>query len=320
MEINVLGKARRPTFSGKSSGSWSAPSLSDFERAYDGDAGEGGVADRPAAFKRWVAGHSLLGDPGADNFRELCFFPVVSPSGSLNENALAAVLGGRGAQANIPSAAKESAQRMARSLLNSQFDRDLETEQERGWIKALTNSIVSALKTLFVEANMDERRQAILDSGAPWDEETLNALSEEQVEWLHGRLVVQAAPNPEPETNAGTAPATDPDPTPAPDVKALLDECLADLGGLDGLKTKLAQIQANEAQEKAELVARLKANQRCALSEAQLNALDVETLQRIEQSLVPADYRGQGGGPRPNVGEVVVEKLAKPRLFEQEVA
>jgi len=314
MEINVMGKARRPSFSGTSSGEWSAPSLSDYESAYDGDAGSGGVGDRPAAFKRWVAGHSLLGDPAADNYRDLLFFPVVSPAGDLYESALMAVIGGRGAQANIPAAAKESAQNMARRLLNSEFDRDLETERDRGWIGALTNSVVSAVRNIFMEAKMDERRQAILDSGAPWDAETLGALTEDQVTWLHGH-VVQAAPDPEPETNAGAEPA--PEPAQTPDVKVLLDEYLADLGGLDGLKAKLAELKANEAQERAELVARLKANQRCALSEAQLERLDTETLQGIEQSLIPADYRGQGGGPRPNAGEVKVEKLAKPRLFEE---
>jgi hypothetical protein len=225
----------------------------------------------------------LLHDVGACSIDDGCGCPRVNQEGEVEEN------------------------------VNSQVDRDLETDQERGWIKALTNSIVSAVRTLFVEANMDERRQAILDSASMWDTETLEALTEEQVTWLHGH-VVQVAPEPEPETNE-----TDPKPEPAeaPDVKALLDEYLADLGGLSGLKAKLAELQANEAQERAELVTRLKANQQCILSEEQLGELGIEVLQGIEQSLIPADYRGQGGGLRPNADEPKVEKLAKPRLFEE---
>lgn len=123
--------ARRPTFSGTESTEWTAPTLATFISAFNlGDVSS--VGDLSAAQKRRVAATSLLGDPAADVFAELVFFPVVNPrTGSLNERALRAVIGGRGSQANIPAAARESAQLMARRLLNSEFDADLEVSMKK---------------------------------------------------------------------------------------------------------------------------------------------------------------------------------------------
>jgi len=117
----VLSKARRPSFSGTESTPWKSPTLADFGI-------DKNVADLSAAEKRKVAAHSLLGDPSASTLRDLLFFPVVNPkTGKLNEGALRAVLGGRGSQANISSAAKASAQNMARRLLKSEFGADMKT-------------------------------------------------------------------------------------------------------------------------------------------------------------------------------------------------
>lgn len=145
---NVLSRARTPTFSGTESTDWSAPTLSDYVAAYDGDVEGRSVADMPAAFKRWVAGHTLLGEANADTLRDLSFFPVVNPrTGRLNENALRAVIGGRGSQAQVAAGAKRSAQSKARSLLEEHFDmgeNSMQTnlrfrvwaeEQARGWLE-----------------------------------------------------------------------------------------------------------------------------------------------------------------------------------------
>ena len=189
---------------------------------------------------------------------------------------------------------------------------DANEGHESGLIQALKRW-AGAITNYLMEVKMDERRQAILGSAPLWDAETLGALSEEQVAWLHGHVVQAVPPEPEPAANEA-----DPAPAPAPvDIKALLDEYLSDVGGLDGLKSRIAQIKAVEANARAEIVARLAGNKRCALSEAQLNALDVETLEGVEASLRPANYAGQGGGPKPNAGEVRVEKLARPKLFEE---
>lgn len=125
----VLGTARRPTFTGTESGNWAAPNLAGYVKyLHEGAGGPTSVSQCSMALKRRIAAHSLLGDPDAGNLRELTMFPVVNPAnGNLNENALRAVLGGRGSQASIPDRARSSAQDMARRLLNSEFGAELET-------------------------------------------------------------------------------------------------------------------------------------------------------------------------------------------------
>ena len=71
------------------------------------------------------------------------------------------------------------------------------------------------------------------------------------------------------------------------------------------------------AEEKAEIVARLVGNKRCAFSEAQLNELEVEMLEVLEASLRPADYRGQGGGPQSNAE--TTKKVEWATLADMEV-
>lgn len=123
--------ARRPTFSGTESTVWTGPTLATFVSAFNFGS-VSSVGDLSAAQKRRIAATSLLGDPAADTFSDLVFFPVVNPrNGNLNERALRAVIGGRGAQANIPAATRESARRMARRLLNSEFDADLEVNMSK---------------------------------------------------------------------------------------------------------------------------------------------------------------------------------------------
>jgi len=120
--LNIRSTARRPTFSDTDESSFSAPTFADLKSAFAPDADFDSVRAAPASFKRQAAAISLLGDPRADNLRELIFFPVVKPdTGDLNRRALNAVLGGRGAQANIPESARSSARRMARRLLESEF-------------------------------------------------------------------------------------------------------------------------------------------------------------------------------------------------------
>ena len=81
------------------------------------------VADLSADQKDTIAAHTLLGDADADSWNELSFFPVVNPNNSnLNEGALNAVRGGRGAQADIPEDAYDSAEETAAQLLADEFE------------------------------------------------------------------------------------------------------------------------------------------------------------------------------------------------------
>lgn len=129
--LNTLTTARRPTFSGTESTTWNAPTFAIYVSAlHAGSTPPASVSAASAALKRQIAAHTLLGDASANTFSDLSFFPVVNPrTGKLNEHALRAVLGGRGSQANIPEAARTSAQNMARTLLNSEFNAELATQE-----------------------------------------------------------------------------------------------------------------------------------------------------------------------------------------------
>ena len=126
--VNVLSSSRTPSYWGVEKTPWGSvsKSLAAFVRGYGKARGTSvevtDVAEASAAFKNWAASKSLLGEAGADNFRDLVFFPVVNPStNKLNEGALRAVLGGRGAQARISAGALDSARAKARSLLKKHF-------------------------------------------------------------------------------------------------------------------------------------------------------------------------------------------------------
>jgi len=119
----IRSTARTPSYSGKTSGSWSKPDLEDF--------GFDSVEEMSPDDRQRVASTSLLGSVDAETFTDLVFFPVVEPNtGNLNENALRAVISGRGAQADIPDSARESAQSKARGLLQDEFGMNEEQEKE----------------------------------------------------------------------------------------------------------------------------------------------------------------------------------------------
>lgn len=130
-EALQLDEARTPAYDGTESADWSEVSkdLSDVTSAAGIDAET--VDDLSGEEKQAIADHTLLGDPEADVWNELFFFPVVNPSNqNLNENALDAVRGGRGAQADIPEDTYDSAEEMARNLLAEEFDREFESMAE----------------------------------------------------------------------------------------------------------------------------------------------------------------------------------------------
>lgn len=151
VRANVRASARTPSFEGTESVSWASvdKSFGAYSRAYYMSHGgmpqnpATSVADCPAAMRNWMASKTLLGDGGADNERDLLMFPVVNPkNGKLNEGALRAVIGGRGSAADIPAAAKTSAQNKARALLNRHFNADLETnEGKESLMRKILNKI-----------------------------------------------------------------------------------------------------------------------------------------------------------------------------------
>lgn len=292
----VMEKAHKPSYSGTNKGQWNRPRLEDF--GFDASS----VSDLSAEQRREVAAISLLGNPEADDFSEMSFFPVVNPTNNdLYESALEAVISGRGAQANIPANAKESAQRMARRLLNDEFDRDLELEEVQHNLKKYLRVIANWVRgeaqegiSIEEDTNMDEREKEIarLVEATEFSEEDLTALSDcglkalaELIKEPEAEPVVEPEPEPEPETNTDEYVSKS-------DYDAMFAQMTARLEGLE------AEVRQADIAQHSKLVKALVANDKCAVSEEKLKAMDVDTLEALQQSLVPQDFRGAGGGPQ----------------------
>lgn len=130
-KISALAQARRPSYTGTETSTWSRPTFADYIRyLYNGDSPPGSVSQCSMDLKRAIADHTLLGDPEASNFSDLSAVPVVNPATSyLNENALRSVLAGRGLS-GLSDSAVSSAQEMCRRLLNSEFSANLEVSRQ----------------------------------------------------------------------------------------------------------------------------------------------------------------------------------------------
>lgn len=147
MVLNILSKARTPTYDGTEDTSWGAvdKSLSAYITAYNAANGaelDPGtpVNELPSPAKGWIAGRSLLGNPAAETVAELIHSPVVNPAtGALNSEALRNVL-----SADIP----EESRGVAQGLLDSAFG----TAEPRRDTKAVINSRTSG-KFRRVKAN-----------------------------------------------------------------------------------------------------------------------------------------------------------------------
>lgn len=322
MQPNLLSEARRPAYSGTSTGEWSAPALGDF--------GYGETVDDLDDEQRTaIAATSLLGDPDADTYDDLVFFPVVDPDGDLYESALDAVISGRGAQADIPADAKASAQRMARTLLNEEFDRDLEVDVETNvneealtfWAnagkqaRAFFESFLTARAAQEQETEAMTRQEMIEQllghEGVTLEREALEGLSDCTLNAMHTLAFsegdVDEEPTPDPEPEPTPAPETnddDPEPEPAategPDLAAKIEALEARITQATDALTALTQERQQSVDEQRDtIVTELSANEGCALSEDQLKALDLETLQSLRKSFVKPNYSGQGGFDTP---------------------
>ena len=194
MVVNIRSTARKPHYSGTEELSWAdvGKDFEDFRAAYY--AAHGGspdelpeqVQDAPAEMKSWIAAKTLLGDAGAEDFRNLAFFPVVNPvTGKLNAGALRAVLSGRGSQADIPQAALESAQTMARRLLEDEF-----SDEQNNLARVVRNWLLKLLH--LGEDQMTEREKLIAElaenGDCPLTAEILDLLEDEHLQTLKARM------------------------------------------------------------------------------------------------------------------------------------
>ena len=157
------------SYKGTESTEWSAPTLQDFGV-------DGRWEDLPREERARIAAHFLIGDAGAPTFQDLKF-PVVNPkTGKLNERALRAVIGGRGAQVKgVSDEERKRARRQAYRLLVEEFDVDLEIppmstlkENKKGGRK-----MEEKVKLLIQSGKFDEK-----------DAEWLGTLQEEHLDKL----------------------------------------------------------------------------------------------------------------------------------------
>ena len=147
----------------------------------------------------------------------------------------------------------------------------------------------------------EEMVAAILESDMDFTEEELTALPEEVLVKLAGMLV--SADNAEEEEEVVVEESA------VETNQHNDDELVALRADIDALK---AQLAANVVEKRKPLVADIVANS--DLTAVHLASLDEATLKALRQSVVPADYSGQGGGAMA-ANTSVAEALAMPQMF-----
>jgi len=135
--VNVQYITNALKYDGTESTKWKAPSLKDFGVDKNWD-------ELSTKEKGRIAAHYLIGSSSVETFEELKL-PVVNPkTGKLNEHALRAVIGGRGAQVKgVSSNIVSAARRRAYSLLNKEFDAKLKAPQN-----LIESELVSLVRNL----------------------------------------------------------------------------------------------------------------------------------------------------------------------------
>lgn len=115
------------------------------------------------------------------------------------------------------------------------------------------------------------------------NEDELASLSDCTLSYL-ASLVEE--PEPEPETNE-----EEPEYVTKGDIQDVFDKMVERMDNLE------AELHRDEEQRHNGLVKSLVGNDKCAVSEDKLMAMDIETLEGLKQSLTTPDYSGAGGGP-----------------------
>jgi hypothetical protein len=263
------------------------------------------VGAMSAAAKRWVAGKSLLGDPAAEDFANLVFFPVVTPQGALSSRALQSVRAGRGAQADIPEGARNSAQAMALNLLESEFDMESDNAAQnvRGGLRGAFEQIAIALgfKDAITDNNaevvMSEQIARILEDGRHgFTEDELKAMPESALDKLAANLeeVVEEETPEVTESEAQEAPVL------PPEFAGLLQ--LVEAVGPEKLAALLTNAEKQEQEQREKLVADIVAN--TDLQAAELEGWTMKQLETLNASIAkvskPRNYAGPGVGPQAN--------------------
>jgi len=199
---------------------------------------------------------------------------------------------------------------------------DVETTKSK--LRQAFETISDALKMNIGGSGMDYQKAIVDDGRLGLEADVLEGLDEGVLETLasylesnpvEGPPEVNEPKDPDPEPKAKEPGDSEPQTNETPCVSEVLDKAFADFGGVEGVKSILAGLKANADQQRAELVAKLKANEKCAFTVDRLKAMELGDLEALHRTLSPADYSGRGGGPVSNVEKA--EALKMPSLYEE---
>jgi len=295
LRTQIRSTARTPSYSGTEKTSWTGPTLDKMIAGYVKNTGNAKpdsslVKDLPAAVKTWIANRTLLGDAAAVDTANLIFFPCVNPStNKLNENALRAVIGGRGAQADIPAAAKESAQAKARALLEKEFGMQIQEE-------TIINRVLAKIRNALGGTTMSKREElieALHVKGVKTSDEILENADEGLLQEMVDHYTSEPGVVPDVVPPAeGLVPPVVASAAPCPATNKLADT-LTD----NEKRELLALLKENKDREKAEkdgLIASLVANDKCAIEKDSLEKMDTAVLRSLSRAYEPGSYLGVG--------------------------
>lgn len=199
MEANILSEARQPAFTGTEEIPW-ADVDRNFEAFRDGyfkhtgaevpDELPADVAGAPQAMRDWISAKSLLGDPEAETFEDLLFFPVVNPDTDwLNKEAVEVVMA---SDADVSEDALESAQSVAGELLASEYGSE---ETENVNVSRLKRALRTISDALGLTENQDSLEELSRRVRIAWENRDLDdggrfvGLSIKEV--LNGSIIVE---------------------------------------------------------------------------------------------------------------------------------
>lgn len=177
---NARSTARTPSYSGTTTGDWSAPNLEDF--GYDS------VDSMSSSEITDVAEHTLLGDANADTVSELLVLPVVGSNGNLNKNALANAKARVNQVNKVSGDAVDSVKNRCTQLLKDEFDVEYSTETDEGLINHMMDKFTNQVKKILrgenqmskdkLVSNLADKMEVEESEFEEWDEEKLRFLAD----------------------------------------------------------------------------------------------------------------------------------------------
>lgn len=151
--------------------------------------------------------------------------------------------------------------------------------------------------------------------------------SKQQLEAMDSETLTAFAESLTPVVNEEAPAVIEPAPAPVEVVKEVVPAELAQLakvveqfGGIDKLTAALSGVVANADKERNDLVAALVANDRNTLSEAELQAMPVETLRKLHSAFAPRLYVGGGNVVATNADSAKTYVLEMPNPFTKKEA